>query len=143
MDARTLLLYKEVVSDESLKNKLNQLLGLAILRPDESEDRKNEARNAAFLLFQLCHEKGISIKFTLPGTKSAEPKNGDANGNSKKPVSRKNRVRQDDSPPMYVVSKKGGACVACGARYSPGERVWFKHGAGCTHETCGWHALQF
>jgi len=129
------------MSDESLKNKLNQLLRLAILRPNEveNESRQNEARNAAFLLFQLCHEKEVSIRFTLPSSKveSEAPK-----GRAPVPRARQRSIREE-GPPMYVVTKKGGTCVACGARYSPGERVWSKRGVGMTHETCGWHALQF
>lgn len=60
------------MSDNKLLEELKRLYALAVLRPEEENDegRKNEARNAAFLLFNKARKGGVKIKFEVPG---AEP----------------------------------------------------------------------
>jgi hypothetical protein len=50
-----------------LIDRLKQLYQLATLRPEEENDegRKNEARNAAFLLLKTARENGVKIKFEV------------------------------------------------------------------------------
>jgi hypothetical protein len=85
------------VSENKLKEKLERLYRLAILRPEEENDegRKNEARTSAFLLIKLAREKGVKIKFQVPPpepVKQAPP--------ARQPVS--NPFRTPGASPSYT-----------------------------------------
>jgi hypothetical protein len=59
----------------TLKQKLERLYRLAILKPEEEEDesRRNEARTSAFLLLKIARENGVKVKFEIPRSEEKKP----------------------------------------------------------------------